>query len=1171
MSEPVAKKLNIINRSLDFIILLLFICALAIGLLLYGINSYLESNRPKVLENISFLPGVQVNFGESYVTIFQDFPHASLILSDVTVIDSSYNRTQEPLLVIDQLSIRIEISDWRQQDLTLESLNVVGGHAQFIADAEGHYQMASMLNSLTQTKTTMAKVDTTALTLDATQIDLHIRDFDIQLYDTLRSTSIQLTIQELQSDLIREAESMRAEIDFDLLVDELIFSEANGSYLRNSRLKGKMNARLQDQELDISPFDLLINDKMYNLAAEVFTDGSGPIVLQLQSDRVLFRELRQLVTPKIATLLKPYEIVQPFPAESIITINRGDPVKVSVNFVLDDHDLLVNGAAFSNTKLSGRFINRRYDDQRTETDAKGHIRLRLQDITVDKAGFQLSSSEALITGDPIEKGRIKSLIHVEGDASAISEWYSSETFLFEQGAFVIQAVVDAPIDDVQNMIVQSSAMMHIEDLSVLHQPTDTSIPIHEINLVKEAGSTKFHILSRTLIQEHDYRIDGILQNFAGLLSDMVTEQPTSQVTFQAREMSWEDFVSIFSLSKKSTFKKTEKDTKTSMKETFQAIHQKFEPRLLVEIDSFHYFDWISLFDLRTGAYFITEDVLVLDSTSFKLDQGTVSMDVSLDISQPHETVFNLELHTQDIDLEELLPIFDYFNIQLLKDQQPLPRDFDLDITLTGTLDDEHGLIQKTAKGEITFQSEHHDQLLGKIIFQPNAQLTELESTIHLEGSPQLFNDFFQNDKFFFQDTGRFQVDFDYVGDLRSIDKLLEESVVNLKITDGAVYNVDVDIVFPLNDLEVIIDQDTADFDLYMYSDYLDRELLVTGDIENITELLFGNTGNQISTHVNISSPIINLSHAIDIFETPPDTSISVSENEIDTKMTILVKDMLNRFNPDLTIDLDSFIINERIQLTDLKTGLFMQDSAIINLTETSFRFYEGEVDLEAQLDITNIDTTAFYAHLELSAVELAKTLNAFHHFGSETLREADRLDGTVYTSLDISGRLVDLGLLEADTRAKLDFELYDLEVQGIDVIDQIAKKLFISRRLHKLKFAPLTNEITVTGSRIDIPQMEIQSTGFDLFMEGHIDQKNHTNVWLTIPLDNLKRIPTKIIPSKRGYANSARNIYVELSAEMGEKTRSKFRLSRRKFYKQRGILDQYKIDKKRDRMIRKKK
>ncbi len=1168
MSEPVAKKKNRIHLSLDLIILFLFVVVLAIGLLFYGINSYLESNKPKIIDNISFLQDAQVRFGESYITIFRDFPRASLVLRDVSVRDSSYSQTQQPVLYIKELSTNITISDWRQQDLTLQSLSLDGGHIQLIADAKGDYQLATMLQGLAQDNPTDTD-DPGALSVDTKKINLSIKDFAVQLYDSLRTTSIQLTAQELKTELIQADGALRGEIDFDLLVDELSFKAANGSFIKDSRLRGKMNARLQNQQLSVEPFELLINESAYTLAAEVSTDGSEPITLELKNNQTLFSEVKQLVTPKIAKSLQPYEIIQPFPAEASIIISQGNPVKVVVDFTLDDHDVMIDGIPFSNTSLQGRFLNRKSDDGRTDTEANGHIRLSLQGIDIDHSGFHLSSTEALISSDPIQKGRIESKVSVTGDASAISDWYSSEIFLFERGSFVLESSVDAPIRDVKDMIIQSSATMLIQDLSILHKPTDTSMPIHEIKLVKNAGDAEFHMVSSTLIQNHDYRLDGVMQNLAGLLSDFVAESSTSQVTFQSSEMSWADFVSIFSLSQNRTNKKTDKDTKMSMKETIRAIQQKFEPQLLIEIDSFHYFDWISLYNLRTGAYFQTDDILVLDSTTFQLDQGSVSLEARLDISQPHKTEISLELHTQDIDLEALLPIFNYFNVQLLEDQQTLPRDFDLDIILTGTVDDERGLVQNSARGEIRFKSEDHDQLLGQISFQPSADQTELESVIQLEGSPHLFNDFFQNDKFFFQDTGRFQVDFDYVGDVRSIDNLLEESIVNLKITDGAVYNVDVDIVFPLNDLDVVFNQDTADFNLYMYSDYLDRELQVTGDIENITELLFGNTGNQISTHVNVSSPIINLSHAIDIFETPPDTSFSVPEDEIDTKMTVLVKDMLNRFNPDLKIELDSFIINDKIKLSELKTGIIMEDSTILNLIETSFRFHEGEVDLEAQVDISNIDTSSFYSHLELSAIDLAKALDAFQYLGSESLRDAERLNGSVYMTLDLSGSLVDLGLVEADTRAKLDFELYDLEVQGVDVIDDIAKKLFAKKRLRNLRFAPLTNEITVTGSRINIPQMEIQSSGFDLFAEGHIDQKESTNVWLTLPLDNLRRIPTTTIPPKRGYAASKRKIYLEISSDKGGQTKNKIRLRKRKFYKQRRILEQYKIDKKRDRDIRK--
>jgi len=88
-------------------------------------------------------------------------------------------------------------------------------------------------------------------------------------------------------------------------------------------------------------------------------------------------------------------------------------------------------------------------------------------------------------------------------------------------------------------------------------------------------------------------------------------------------------------------------------------------------------------------------------------------------------------------------------------------------------------------------------------------------------------------------------------------------------------------------------------------------------------------------------------------------------------------------------------------------------------------------------------------------------------------------------------------------------------------------------------------------------------------MEGTLSYGDLTDIWVSIPLNNLKRTNRYIIPEKTGYAASKRKVYIEVTSDENGDNQFKFRLFKRRFYRTRGILEQYKIDKKRDRAIRK--
>lgn len=1135
--------------------------------MVWGFNAHLESNEEKIIDNISFLNDRSVSFKDAHISLVHNFPFATIVLNSVEVFDFVQTKDRSSILKADKITAKLSLRNWRDKTLHINHITITGADVQILKDKNGF----SNLNHLFPQKSNEGERQKNKknISINTKDLKLSLLKSKFQFIDSVKTTHIDVFANFLHAQIDQSESFLSSVVDMDLNIKELTFKEANGSYLTDSHLTGKFNARFQDQLIEIPQCSLYINQDQYLFSAHIPTRDNSSIKLKIENKHVELQKTLRLLTPKLRTTLSPYKVRGLFPATANILLKSGNPARVDVDFHMENNTLEIENLIFTNLKTTGRFINRK-DDNNKSIASGGNFLLTLDELNTDLNSVNISSDQIRITAIKYQRARIGFQAFVTGPSSAISEWYESERFFFEGGQFVLNTNIDSPINDVKDILLQSSAELFLKDVSVLYKPSKTKMPVHELNLHKDVGAATFYIKSSTLVRQHNYRLDGILQNLSALLVDFANESATSELIFTASTLSWSDFISIFSLTKsEDQISVSDKETKRNMKQTLKGIHKKFKPSLNIHIDTFNYFDIISLYNLKTGATFTNENTLQLIETEFNLDQGSVNLNTTLDLEKDHETTFSFELQSRDINIEELLPAFDYFNIDLLKTQSTYPDDLNLDININGRVNDESGLIANTAAGTVHFNSQHLDDFKGTIEFKPNRNEDGIISKLTIEGNPILFNDFFKNDKFIFQDTGRFSSTFDFEGNVTSFDHLLKESTVDLIIKDGAVHNLDVDVIFPLNDLELTLNQDTATFNLYMYSDYIDRELNLTGELENLSELLFANTGKKLRTKVTATSPLINLSHAVDIFETTPDTTGIQQKNKIDNKIKQLTKDMLNRFNPLLNIELDTFVINNQITLHDLSTGVDMLDSSLLVLKETDFTFFKSKIKLNAEFDISNIEEAPFTAYLETDELDLEEVLFAFNYFGSETMRNADILKGKLTMDIDLKSSISGIELIENKTKAIIDIELENLELKGIDVIDKVAAKLFAKQLLEDIKFAPLTNTITVTGSQIEIPQMEIQSTGIDLFVEGYVDNKKETNVWLSVPLDNIKRKPTDDIPAKRGYAATKRKVYLEITSNSEQEIQTKFRLRKKKFYKQRGITDQFREDKKRYKIIRK--
>ena len=372
--------------------------------------------------------------------------------------------------------------------------------------------------------------------------------------------------------------------------------------------------------------------------------------------------------------------------------------------------------------------------------------------------------------------------------------------------------------------------------------------------------------------------------------------------------------------------------------------------------------------------------------------------------------------------------------------------------------------------------------------------------------------------------------------------------------------------FPLTEIDVFLKSGDADFDFLLKSDSLHKELELKGNIENLSELVIGNTGKPIKTNVNVTSPKLIWNQFIRLF-IPKSTKPAKKQNLDTLKST--VKGIFDTFGPTLHAKIDTFVFSEKFSVMDLTTGIHMSDSNKLILEETAFNFYNGNASLKGQFDFNDPGPLPFTSEVRTQDLDVEKLLRSLDYLNLPSLRSIEKLSGRITMDLQLAGIIAENGLVHEATKGQLDVLLNDVELLGMAPLDTLARKIRMEKRFHDLLFAPIQNHFTIDGLHIDIPMMEIQSNAINLFMKGTLSYGDKTNLWIAIPLDNLKKADRSVVPPKRGYAATKSKVYIEVTSDEVGNNKFKFRLSSKKFYKQRGIKPQYREDKRKSKKIRK--
>ncbi len=1170
------KKASALRRLLRALGVTLLAVVLLLVLALVGLNLYLKSDKVKEFSHLPFLNGGSVSFQSVDIHIFRDFPSASISIENLSVRDAEFDEHGTPILQAKELRLVASLAAWRSRTVEVQSVDVKDGSLALFTDENGYSNLKSLL---AREKEDEEAIKSKYLTVLTDKVKLGFTNMKFGFTDAIKTTSIQANLEELTAVLNKKENGLAAEVAMAVFMEELAFKKENGSFVANSKLSGKPNIVIENGNIKFEPFPLAINEQVFLFGGNYDTKKQQLTKLVLENNNTVWSQCMPLLPVDLQEKLAPYYVEKPYYTKTTISsyFKPDEPILVNIDFRMDEENTATaKGFRFEQLTVDGRFTNRLYDGKRAEKEDGKNLRLVFNNVNTIYDDFYIRTPSVLITSTPETGAKLKTDVHITGKPSGISKWLKNDKFFFKRGKFDLQAKVEGSMKDLQEIVVNSEADLALRHFSVVYKPSNTSFPFAHLVLAKKQGDANFSIVSSMLENGHEFQIDGGLTNMKALLFAL-EERSTSEANFIADKLSWTDFVNLFGENGylDDGKPKDEQQKKRSMKQTVRGIQYQFQPRITVAVDTLEYFDLIELRQFKTGVHFQDERTLVLEKTSFKYEEGQVNLRAVFDINQEDITPFNFELQAKQLNLAKLLPPFDYFRIKLLANMDELPDNVSLDIKHRGILDDQKGLIPSTSTGEVAFQVDKGKTLSGKVYYEPaefshlmnssDLQLGDAVKTkVLLNGDPALFNQFFKTDRFFFS-KGQFDAALKYEGNVRDFRELMSNGDASFNLRNSEVYYKHGDVSFPITEINLSLHEDIADFYGFMNKDSIHQKIELSGNIEHLSELAIGNTGKDVKSAVNITSTKIRWAQL---------RKLLTPANKPDKKTAGLkktVKGILGTFNPDICMYLDTFFYSKKLSLYDVQTGISLKDTATMILDKTGFRFHDGSVSFQGSVDLGQTQHTPFTGQFQANKLDVARLLESLDYLYIPSFKTIEKLSGQVTLNLDLTSTIADgeKGLVPEATSGLLDFELSDIAIKGYAPLDGLAAKIRMKKRFEHLRFAPIKNTLRIKGEDITIPLMEIQSTAINMFVEGTYSYGKNTNIWVTVPLDNLKKNKGLVIPSKRGYTAIKRRIYVEITPDKDGKNKFKFHLRKKKFYKQRGIPEQYRADLRMYRKMRK--
>ena len=1073
----------------------------------------------------------------------------SLKISTVKISDLPQNPTAQHPIELARAVAKVKL-DQSFSKLTLQEIQLGDGRIHLYSDSLGFSNYANLFGARKEGSIQQASAGG-SMSVDMHGAHVLLNDIDFSLIDHPKNKHLAAHIIRVETEIqapIDFTTKATALVDLQLDVEQLAFNTKKGAYLSESLVHGQIETTITPDRIRLTCPALKINEEPFSITANMYTDQKVPRELIIEKQDARISNIRPLLTSSIQKSISQYDVRGELFTEAHIYFTPGkkDP-RVEVDFKVANKTVTAKGHTIKKANVSATFVNRLYDDARQFGEDKRNVRFMIHDVRGELNELQIESQNALITSTPDRGDRIVAKAEITGAAASISRYLKHDNFHFEDGKFALSTDINGSLNNLDDLVAGTDLDLAMEDLEVHYPAGDAMIPLRFLELKKQGEKTIFEIEGYTESYQRPFRIRGEVDRVASLLFPGNADRLHTEANIRATSISWEGVVALFG--KDGLFSGTEKQAKRSMKQTLSGIQQSFQPIVRIAIDTVFYGEDLQLLDFQSGVKFDDKRTLVLEETSFKLEEANVTLEGAVEINELDLTRFDFDIELKHLDFDALMPKFDYFGVHLIRRIHDQPDDMSMKVKLSGELDDNAGLRPESINADITYESFAEDKFSGRLRLKANPATKRVEVIFGHSGHPRNFNHILETDAYRF-DKGWYSISFQFDDNFETIAQMVEESTFSLTIDDAEVYLTEVDVMVPLTRIEVASIRNKAYYHLLLQSDSLDQSLAFDGIVNNIRHLTFKDSDKPYDIELEISSDRIVWDQLKQIIAYGrQDASKAESGKALKESLTKVLTD----FNPNVTLKLDELTYSDKLQFKDIYAHAYLVDS-ILKVDSATVSYGESQIQANLSADMAHDNILPFHMQLKLSDIDISQTLEHFDYFNISALREAKQIDGDVWLDLDMQAEmnLAKEGFNNEQTIASIGVRLENLDIEDLQLIDTITTGIRMKQRFKALRFAPIETQLKVLGQRLEVTRTELRANAIQAFVEGAVDKKSSENLWISIPVYNIKSPDLDADLEKTGYEAAGRKVYLSLiSSEDEDDGKLKFHLRKKKYFQER--------------------
>jgi len=522
------------------------------------------------------------------------------------------------------------------------------------------------------------------------------------LNDSVKNKRITGFVNSLNTQIYANDNEIHSVTDMDIQMKEMGLNLSKGTFFNDANLTGNFNSfyNKQKKHITIPFFKLKIDKQFFSVKADISTKGSGSFNFVLENPRNDFKATTSLLAQNIQEKLKIFKVAKPLYTYTTLigSFEHGSNPLITVQCKTQNNDIRVNDKIeFKNVSFSGSFVNRIYDDERAKTEDKKDLKIEFKTLNADYEDISLEFNRAILLSSPENKSYVDYEFTVKEPSSVLNNFFNNTAFIFSEGALDFKTSFKGNIAVLDSVYYNSQSKLTLNKTKILHKPLALEFPIDELTIeIKNADGYLESLVIPLNETKNHLNFKGDIDNVVSLILDS-TATVTSNLELSSEKIIWKDFFSMFKLPKKN---KTESDNAILLNETLRLIRDKFNPKFDLKLGNFQY-ENTTINNINSELYF-DQQRLYMKETRFNYGDGNIYLGLIFDFSEKNHTLFDFDATIENVDLENFLKEFNYFELTSLKEAKKVAGVISLTAEMKGSIHEENGLDTKSLKGQVNF-------------------------------------------------------------------------------------------------------------------------------------------------------------------------------------------------------------------------------------------------------------------------------------------------------------------------------------------------------------------------------------------------------------------------------------------------------------------------------------